>query len=82
MTVRRTEVRPRPEGGGSFAPALGGGSGANRVASAPGAGRKDMGLSEGSTRTAGWARSARPGGAVRALPGSQAPRAKEGKVSA
>ena len=53
MTVRRTEVRPRPEGGGSFAPALGGGSGANRAASAPGAGRKDMGLSEGSTRTAG-----------------------------
>ena len=31
-----TEVRPRPEGGGGFAPALGGGSGANRVAGDPG----------------------------------------------
>ena len=31
-----TEVRPRPEGGGDFAPALGGGSGANRFASEPG----------------------------------------------
>ena len=26
-----TEVRPRPEGGGDFAPALGGGSGAKRA---------------------------------------------------
>ena len=25
-----TQVRPRPEGGGDFAPALGGGSGAKR----------------------------------------------------
>ena len=31
-----TEVRPRPEGGGDFAPALGGGSGANRFAGEPG----------------------------------------------
>jgi len=31
-----TQVRPWPEGGGDFAPALGGGSGANRVASDPG----------------------------------------------
>ncbi len=31
-----TEVRPRPEGGGDFAPALGGGSGANRAAGGPG----------------------------------------------
>jgi hypothetical protein len=31
-----TKVRPRPEGGGDFAPALGGGSGANRAASGPG----------------------------------------------
>lgn len=30
-----TQVRPRPEGGGDFAPALGGGSGANRAASGP-----------------------------------------------
>jgi len=30
-----TEVCPRPEGGGDFAPALGGGSGANRIASDP-----------------------------------------------
>ena len=30
-----TEVRPRPEGGGDFAPALGGGSGANRFAGEP-----------------------------------------------
>ena len=30
-----TEVRARPEGGGVFAPALGGGSGANRAASGP-----------------------------------------------
>jgi hypothetical protein len=30
-----TEVRPRPEGGGDFAPALGGGSGANRGAGTP-----------------------------------------------
>lgn len=30
-----TQGRPRPEGGGGFAPALGGGSGANRVASDP-----------------------------------------------
>jgi hypothetical protein len=30
-----TKVRPRPEGGGDFAPALGGGSGANRIASDP-----------------------------------------------
>ena len=36
MIPRLTEVRPRPEGGGAFAPALGGGSGANRDASAPG----------------------------------------------
>ena len=35
MTPNATEVRPGPEGGGAFAPALGGGSGANRVASAP-----------------------------------------------
>ncbi|KEO60824.1 hypothetical protein DT23_12125 [Thioclava indica] len=33
--VLGTEVRPRPEGGGIFAPALGGGSGANRIASDP-----------------------------------------------
>ncbi len=31
-----TQVRPRPEGGGDFAPALGGGSGANRFAGEPG----------------------------------------------
>jgi hypothetical protein len=30
-----TQVRPRPEGGGIFAPALGGGSGANRIAGDP-----------------------------------------------
>lgn len=30
-----TQVRSRPEGGGIFAPALGGGSGANRIASDP-----------------------------------------------
>jgi hypothetical protein len=30
-----TQVRPRPEGGGDFAPALGGGSGANRIARDP-----------------------------------------------
>ena len=30
-----TQVRPRPEGGGDFAPALGGGSGANRGAGTP-----------------------------------------------
>lgn len=30
-----TQVCPRPEGGGIFAPALGGGSGANRIASDP-----------------------------------------------
>ena len=35
---RTTEVRPRPEGGGDFAPALGGGSGANRAAGGPGCG--------------------------------------------
>jgi hypothetical protein len=29
------EVRPRPEGGGDFAPALRGGSGANRAAGGP-----------------------------------------------
>ena len=29
------EVRARPEGGGDFAPALGGGSGANRAAGGP-----------------------------------------------
>ncbi len=33
-----TQVRPRPEGGGDFAPALGDGSGANRFASEPGRG--------------------------------------------
>jgi len=33
------QVRPGPEGGGGFAPALGGGSGANRAASGPGWGR-------------------------------------------
>ena len=33
-----TEVCPRPEGGGDFAPALGGGSGANRGAGTPEAG--------------------------------------------
>ncbi len=33
---RATEVRARPGGGGVFAPALGGGSGANRFASEPG----------------------------------------------
>ena len=32
---------PRPEGGGDFAPALGGGSGAKRDASIPQAGRDD-----------------------------------------
>lgn len=35
MKVRVTEVRARPEGGGVFAPALGGGSGANRAAGGP-----------------------------------------------
>lgn len=30
-----TRVRPRPEGGCGFAPALGGGSGANRFAGEP-----------------------------------------------
>ncbi len=30
-----TEICPRPEGGGDFAPALGGGSGANRFAGEP-----------------------------------------------
>jgi hypothetical protein len=30
-----TQVRPRHEGGGHFAPARGGGSGANRVAGDP-----------------------------------------------
>lgn len=30
-----TQVRARPEGGGGFAPALGGGSGANRAAGGP-----------------------------------------------
>ena len=35
MVVLTTQVRPRPEGGGDFAPALGGGSGANRVAGDP-----------------------------------------------
>lgn len=30
-----TQVRPRPEGGGEIAPALGGGSGANRAANGP-----------------------------------------------
>lgn len=35
MMLARTQVRQRPEGGGVFAPALGGGSGANRAASAP-----------------------------------------------
>ena len=34
-TLSETEVRPGPEGGGDFAPALGGGSGANRIASDP-----------------------------------------------
>ncbi len=32
---RQTQVCPRPEGGGDFAPALGGGSGANRAAGGP-----------------------------------------------
>lgn len=32
---RTTQVRPRPEGGGDFAPARGGGSGANRAAGGP-----------------------------------------------
>lgn len=32
---RETKVRARPEGGGVFAPALGGGSGANRAVSGP-----------------------------------------------
>ncbi len=31
-----SQVRPRPEGGGDFAPALGGGSGANRNAARSG----------------------------------------------
>jgi hypothetical protein len=30
-----SKVRPWPEGGGDFAPALGGGSGANRAAGGP-----------------------------------------------
>ncbi len=33
---------PRPEGGGDFAPALGGGSGAKRDASIPQTGRDDL----------------------------------------
>ncbi len=33
--IRRTQVCPRHEGGGAIAPALGGGSGANRAASVP-----------------------------------------------
>ena len=36
---------------------------------------------QGRARTEGWARSARPVGAVRALPGSQAPRAKKNKLA-
>jgi hypothetical protein len=36
-----TEVRSRPEGGGGFAPALGGGAGANRAAGGPGKGGFD-----------------------------------------
>jgi len=40
IALRTTQVRPRPEGGGDFAPALGGGSGANRIASDPGATEK------------------------------------------
>jgi len=39
-TIRK--VRARPEGGGDFAPALGGGSGANRTASGPGTGSKGL----------------------------------------
>ncbi len=58
MTRSTTEVRPRPEGGGVFAPALGGGSGAKRDASIP-----QVGLSNclGASRS-GTARDAtRPG---------------------
>ena len=36
LVSRATEVRPGHEGGGDFAPALGGGSGANRGTSALG----------------------------------------------
>ncbi len=35
MISHATQVRARPEGGGVFAPALGGGSGANRIESDP-----------------------------------------------
>lgn len=35
LSFSATQVRPRTEGGGDFAPALGGGSGANRFASEP-----------------------------------------------
>ncbi len=42
MTCIITEVRARPEGGGHFAPALGGGSGANRTAGGPGTGSKGL----------------------------------------
>ncbi len=38
MKLHAIEVRARPEGGGGFAPALWGGSGANRFASEPGGG--------------------------------------------
>lgn len=36
MNSEKQQVRARPEGRGHFAPALGGGSGANRAASDPG----------------------------------------------
>ena len=45
MSIRTTKVRPRHEGGGVFAPALGGGSGANRTASRPGSDTASRGLS-------------------------------------
>ena len=35
MIFRETQLRARPEGGGDFAPALGGGSGAKRSVGTP-----------------------------------------------
>ncbi len=47
-----TEVRPRPEGGSVFAPALGGGSGANRDASVPGG--EVVGAGRAQAAVGGW----------------------------
>ncbi|SPH17746.1 hypothetical protein DEA8626_01273 [Defluviimonas aquaemixtae] len=50
-----TEVRPRPEGGGDFALALGGGSGANRVAGDPGGRRRVLNAQQGGSGAARFA---------------------------